>query len=70
LDFSTIYDLNKNIPESFKQDQDYLDSKESYGLKFPKQVIATAWSKERDLQGRDVRTLRLMDVVYKGLENQ
>ena len=66
---STSYDMNKDIPSSFSQDDEYLDKKENYGLTLPRHVISSQWSKEKDIHGRDIRTIRVIDMCYKGIEN-
>ena len=66
---TTSYDMNKDIPSSFSQDDEHLDKKESFGLRLPRHVVSSQWSKEKDIQGRDIRTIRVIDICYKGIEN-
>ena len=59
---ATCYDLAKDVPSTFMPDTDNLDTKESYNMQFPRTVANTQWAKDKDIQGKDVRTVRLVDV--------
>jgi len=68
-DMSTIYNLNEGISDSFVPDEDHLDCTESYGLKLRAKVPITSFTRENGTAGKDVRTIRLIDVMWKGIEN-
>ena len=42
-----------DVPDDFCQTRDYLDTREVYGLKFPKKIQPSAWAIKHQLAGRE-----------------
>ena len=68
-DLSAIYDLTKDVHESFQVSGEFLDFKEVRGLALSKTVRDTPISRRFNIAGRDIRTVRIVDLCYKGIEN-
>ena len=68
-DLSVIYDLTKDVHESFQVSGEFLDFKEVRGLALSKIVRDTPMSRKFNIAGRDIRTVRIVDLCYKGIEN-
>ena len=57
------------IPQSFKPDQECYDTNTVSGKKFYRNVQTTPWSSKAGLAGKDVNSIRLVDVTRKGLDD-
>ncbi|CAE7441927.1 unnamed protein product [Symbiodinium natans] len=58
-----------DFPRTFKQSKGYHDSNEVFGLKFPDRIFGSAWASQHGLAGRDIRTLGLHELAYRGWDN-
>ncbi len=57
------------LPSEFKPTREFLDSREVYGKTFLRRVANTAWSAKYSISGKEVTSLKLVDMVWKGLRN-
>ena len=57
------------IPQSFKPDPECYDTNTVSGKKFYRNVQTTPWSSKAGLAGKDVNSIRLVDVTRKGLDD-
>ena len=69
FDMKTTYNLDADLPDSYIQNDVHLDATEMWGLKLPQHVTTSQFSKDKDIAGKDVRTIRIIDLCYKGIEN-
>ena len=60
---------DRDLPNTFKPDNNHLDTKQQFGLLFPRQITATAWSQKYHLAGRPVETIPLHELAYMGWSN-
>ena len=60
---------DRNLPSSFQPDNEHFDTKHQYGLTFPRQVTATAWSQRYQLAGRPIESVHLHELAYMGWSN-
>ena len=58
-----------DVPDDFCQTRDYLDTREVYGLKFPKKVQPSAWAVKHQLAGREVTSIQLHEICWQGWNN-
>ena len=58
-----------DVPDDFCQTKDYLDTREVYGLKFPKKVQPSAWAVKHQLAGREVTSIQLHEICWQGWNN-
>ena len=61
--------FNRDIPANFQPDANHFDTKQQYGLSFPRQVTSTAWSQKYHLAGRPIDSVRLYELAYLGWSN-
>ena len=57
------------IPQSFKPDSECYDTNTVSGKKFYRNVQTTPWSSKAGLAGKDVNSIRLVDITNKGLDD-
>ena len=57
------------IPQSFKPDSECYDTNTVSGKKFYRNVQTTPWSSKAGLAGKDVNSIRLVDITRKGLDD-
>ena len=69
FNMATVYNLDEDVPDKLVQDDEHLEATESYGLKLRAKVASTTFTKENNTAGKDIRTVRLMDVLFKGIDN-
>jgi hypothetical protein len=69
FDFRYMYDLTKDLPASFKVTDEFLDYNEQYGLQLSKFVKDTPTSRKSGLCGKDIRTIRVLDICFMGIQN-
>jgi hypothetical protein len=62
MELSTTVDLNSTTYPEWTPDEDHLDTNRVYNLPLPKLVANTDWTRSKGIAGRDVRTLRLVDL--------
>ena len=58
-----------DVPDDFCQTRDYLDTREVYGLKFPKKIQPSAWAIKHQLAGREVTSIQLHEICWQGWNN-
>ena len=58
-----------DVPEDFCQTKDFLDTREVYGLKFPKKIQPSSWAVKRHLAGREVTSIQLHEICWQGWNN-
>ena len=46
--------FTRDIPANFQPDTNHFDTKQQYGLSFPRQITSTAWSQKYHLAGRSL----------------
>lgn len=56
--------FNRDIPANFQPDANHFDTKQQYGLSFPRQVTSTAWSQKYHLAGRPIDSVRLYELAH------
>ena len=56
-------------PQSFKPDSECYDTNTVSGKKFYRNVQTTPWSSKAGLAGKDVNSIRLVDITRKGLDD-
>jgi len=64
-----MYNLEADLPEKFVPDDAHLDCTEIYGLKLRTKVAMSSFTRDNDLAGKDIRTVRVIDAAYMGIEN-
>ena len=57
------------IPQPFKLDSECYDTNTVSGKKFYRNVQSTPWSSKAGLAGKDVNSIRLVDITRKGLDD-
>ena len=58
-----------DVPDDFCQTKDFLDTREVYGLKFPKKIQPSAWAVKHQLAGREVTSIQLHEICWQGWNN-
>ena len=58
-----------DVPDEFCQTRDFLDTREIYGLKFPKKIQPSAWAMKHQLAGREVTSIQLHEICWQGWNN-
>ena len=58
-----------DVPDDFCQTKDYLDTREVYGLKFPKKIQPSSWAVKHQLAGREVTSIQLHEICWQGWNN-
>ena len=58
-----------DVPDDFCQTNDYLDTREVYGLKFPKKIQPSSWAVKHQLAGREVTSIQLHEICWQGWNN-
>ena len=58
-----------DVPGEFCQTRDFLDTREVYGLKFPKKIQPSAWAMKHQLAGREVTSIQLREICWQGWNN-
>ena len=59
----------EGLPNEFKQSREFLDSREVFGKTLLRRVASTAWSAKYSLAGREVQSIKLVDMIWKGYRN-
>ena len=57
------------IPQSFQPDSERYDTNTVSGKKFYRNAQTTPWSSKAGLAGKDVNSIRLVDITRKGLDD-
>ena len=57
------------LPDSFEVDQKHLDKQTVKGKTFLKYIATSAWSGQNGLQGKEVTSVQIADLCYKGWDN-
>ena len=60
---------DRDLPSTFQPDSQHFDTKQQFGLMFPRHITATAWSQKYQLAGRSIETIHLHELVYMGWSN-
>ena len=58
------------LPSSFVQTKSHLDSREIYGKALLRKIAPTSWSSKYGLAGQCMEHVKLVDLVWRGWENQ
>lgn len=58
-----------NIPDTFAPDDTYYDTNSVLGSDMPRLIQATKWTRSKGLAGRDVQDVRLVEVLWDGMDN-
>ena len=66
---TTTFETRCPIPKAWSSDDIYLDRQQEYKLTFPRRVIATAWSRELQIDHQPIEDVRLIDVLSRKQEN-
>jgi len=66
---STIYDLDADIKPQWKTNEHFLDYTEIHGLALSKLVRETDSSRYTGIAGKDIRTIRIIDLAFMGADN-
>ena len=69
FDMSTVYDLTKDIQPGWNTTNDFLDATIEKGLPLLKLVKESEFSIKTGIAGKDIRTIRLIDILYEGPKN-
>ena len=69
FDMARMYDLSKDTHSTFRTTADFIDLTEVKGLALSKLVKRTPNSEKLGFAGKDVRTLRIVDLAYMGIQN-
>ena len=56
------------VPSDFQADEEFLDNCEKYGYKLHRKVQPTNWSRKRQLAGRPVEDISIVDITKNGWE--
>jgi hypothetical protein len=56
------------VPSDFQADEEFLDNREKYGYKLHRKVQPTNWSRKRQLAGRPVEDISIVDITKNGWE--
>ena len=59
----------EGLPPDFKATKTHLDSREVFGKSLLRRVAPTAWSTKYGLAGKEVSTIRLVDLLWRGWQN-
>ena len=59
----------EGLPPDFKATKTHLDSREVFGKSLLRRVAPTAWSTNYGLAGKEVSTIRLVDLLWRGWQN-
>ena len=59
----------EGLPNEFKPSREFLDSREVYGKTLLRRVASTAWSAKYSSAGKEVMSIKLIDMIWKGLRN-
>ena len=57
------------VPATFKPDSTFYDSSLVFGRALPRRIVSTPWSQEVGLAGRDLASVALHEVAFRGWEN-
>ena len=66
---SNTFETRYTLPKAWTPDDIYLDRQQEYKLTFPRRVIATAWSRELQIDHHPIEDVRLIDVLSRKQEN-
>ena len=58
-----------SVPNDFNQTKDSFDTREIYGLKFPKRIQPSSWAVQHQLAGLDVTSIQLHEICWQGWNN-
>ena len=58
------------LPDNFVQSKSHLDSREIYGKTLLRQIAATSWSSKYGLAGQSMEQVKLVDLLWRGWNNQ
>ena len=59
----------EGFPNEFKPSREFLDSREVFGKTLLRRVASTAWSAKYSLAGREVQSIKLVDMIWKRYRN-
>ena len=66
---STIYDLSADIRPGWQRNEQFLDYNEVHGLALSRLVRESDSSRFTGIAGKDIRTIRLIDLAFRGADN-
>ena len=65
---STIYDFEKDLQPEFQPSGEFLDVP-TKGMSLQKRIKESTFTIRAGIAGKDIRSLRVADLVFKGLGN-
>ena len=70
-DFSspTGFPVIHGLPDDFKSTKTHLDSREVYGKTMLRRIAPTSWSTKYQLAGKEMDSIRLVDLLWRGWNN-
>ena len=66
----TVFKTTQGLPTTFVQTKSHLDSREIYGKTMLRKIAPTAWSSKYGLAGQSMEQVELVDLIWRGWENQ
>ena len=68
-DTSIKYDLTKDVQSEWTSSDEFLDTNIDKGLALTRIAKTTEFSQKNGTAGKDIRTVRLIDICYQGIKN-
>ena len=59
---------SNTLPDTFHPTQTFFDSNEVFGVKFHRQIPATAWAVRHGFAGRSITDIQLQELAFRGWE--
>ncbi|OLP83621.1 hypothetical protein AK812_SmicGene35592 [Symbiodinium microadriaticum] len=66
----TGFKTTHGLPANFVQTKSHLDSREIYGKTMLRKIAPTAWSSKYGLAGQNMEQVKLVDLIWRGWDNQ
>ena len=66
----TGFKTTHGLPANFVQTKSHLDSREIYGKTMLRKIAPTAWSSKYGLAGQSMEQVKLVDLIWRGWDNQ